>query len=185
MIYFPIQAQALQVTDKHNCVCQFLTEASEWAQYLDSLPEGQRGPLHGLPISVKESFFIKGYSQTAGMSRFLDHPAEKDSPFVQALKDLGAIPFCTTNVPQTMKSYACSNPIYGQTNNPYDPSRVPGGSSGGEACLIACGGSILGIGTDAGGSVRIPATFCGIVSLKPTTGRIYNMGRRMGSPVLY
>ena len=83
---------------------------------------------------------------------------------------MGAIPFCLTNVPQTMVSYACSNPVFGVTTNPLDKNRTPGGSSGGEACLIAMGGSILGLGSDIGGSLRIPAHFCGIPSLKPTAG---------------
>ena len=93
------------------------------------------------------------------------------------MKELGAIPFCITNIPQTMLSYACSNPVYGCTNNPHDSQRTPGGSSGGEACLIAQGGSILGLGSDVGGSLRIPAHFCGITALKPTQGRLCERGR--------
>ena len=95
------------------------------------------------------------------------------------MRELGAIPFCLTNIPQTMLSYACSNPVYGCTTNPFDSQRTPGGSSGGEACLIAQGGSILGIGSDVGGSLRIPAHFCGITALKPTTGRLCERGRDM------
>ena len=79
---------------------------------------------------------------------------------------MGAVPFCLTNVPQTMLSYGCSNPVYGVTCHPKDPHRTPGGSSGGEACLIAGGGSILGVGSDVGGSLRIPAHFCGVVGEK-------------------
>ena len=93
------------------------------------------------------------------------------------MKALGAIPFCITNIPQTMLSYACSNPVYGCTTNPHDSQRTPGGSSGGEACLIAQGGSILGLGSDVGGSLRIPAHFCGITALKPTQGRLCERGR--------
>ena len=93
------------------------------------------------------------------------------------MKELGAIPFCITNIPQTMLSYACSNPVYGCTTNPHDSQRTPGGSSGGEACLIAQGGSILGLGSDVGGSLRIPAHFCGITALKPTQGRLCERGR--------
>ena len=83
--------------------------------------------------------------------------------FFHRLKKMGAVPFCLTNVPQSLQSYGCSNPIYGVTCHPKDPHRTPGGSSGGEACLIAGGGSILGIGSDVGGSLRIPAHFCGVV----------------------
>ena len=93
------------------------------------------------------------------------------------MRDLGAIPFCITNIPQTMFSYACSNPVYGCTTNPFDNERTPGGSSGGEACLLAQGGSIIGLGSDVGGSLRIPAHFCGIVALKPTLGRVCERGR--------
>ena len=97
----------------------------------------------------------------------------------QRLKALGANPFCLTNIPQTMYSFGSSNPVYGTTSNPLDNSRSPGGSSSGEAALLAYGGSILGLGTDVGGSLRTPAAFCGITSLKPTTGRIFEGGRRV------
>ena len=93
------------------------------------------------------------------------------------MKELGAVPFCITNFPQTMYSFGSSNPIYGLTTNPYDKRRSPGGSSSGEGALIAQGGSILGLGTDVGGSLRIPSHFCGIVTLKPTTNRIFEGGR--------
>ena len=103
--------------------------------------------------------------------------AETIQFFIQTMKELGAIPFCITNIPQTMLSYACSNPVYGCTTNPHDSQRTPGGSSGGEACLIAQGGSILGLGSDVGGSLRIPAHFCGITAIKPTQGRLCERGR--------
>ena len=98
---------------------------------------------------------------------------------LQRLKELGANPFCLTNVPQTMMSFGSSNPIYGATTNPHDRTRSPGGSSSGEGAILGYGGSILGLGTDRAGSLRIPAAFCGIVSLKPTSGRIYDGGRRV------
>ena len=101
------------------------------------------------------------------------------------MRQLGAVPFCLTNLPQTMKSYACSNPIFGTTTHPLDKTRTPGGSSGGEACLIAMGGSILGLGSDIGGSLRIPAHFCGISALKPTHGRIVVRGERTGTKVTF
>merc|ERR1712212_1333909 len=135
----------------------------------------------GLPISVKECFYVKGYDSTIGLAQFIAKPAPEDSVFVRALKDLHAVPFCLTNIPQTMVSYSCSNPVYGNTANPHDLTRTPGGSSGGEAALIASGGSILGIGTDVGGSLRIPAHFCGLAALKPTSRRIYQ-GGRLGGP---
>ena len=96
----------------------------------------------------------------------------------QRMKELGAVPFCLTNVPQTMNTYACSNPVFGLTTHPMDKTRTPGGSSGGEGALIGAGGSILGLGSDIGGSLRVPAHFCGLAALKPTTGRIFQRGRR-------
>ena len=96
------------------------------------------------------------------------------------IKELGGVPFCLTNIPQTMLSYGSSNPIYGATTNPYNTKRSPGGSSSGEAALLAQGGSILGVGSDVGGSLRMPAHFCGITSLKPTTNRLIERGRIVG-----
>jgi len=176
------QAKALVVDREINAVCDFILEASDWAKNLVLLPEEQRGPLFGLPVSVKECFLVKGYDATIGLAQYIDKPASEDSHFVAALKELGAIPFCLTNVPQTMVSYACSNPVFGATQNPWCKGRSPGGSSGGEAALIAAGGSLLGIGSDVGGSLRIPAHFSGCVGLKPTTSasRIYEGGRRAG-----
>ena len=101
---------------------------------------------------------------------------EADGEAVQMLRAAGAIPFCRTNAPQTNLSYGCSNPIFGATLHPMDASRTPGGSSGGEAALQALGGSILGLGTDIGGSVRVPAAFCGICGFKPGSGRITKKG---------
>ena len=94
-----------------------------------------------------------------------------DCPMVKTLKSFGGVPFCLTNVPQTMLSLQCSNPAFGATGNAFDPEREAGGSSGGEGSLLGSGGSILGIGNDIGGSVRNPAIFNGIYSLKPTHGR--------------
>ena len=98
---------------------------------------------------------FKGFAQTLGLTRWLDDVAEEDGPIVAAMKSLGAVPFCTTNFPQTLKSFGCGNPIYGDTCNPGDAIRTPGGSSGGEGALIAAGGSLIGLGTDVGGSVGI------------------------------
>ena len=118
--------------------------------------------------------FIKIFTKTSNIAK--DIPIISNLTF-QILREFGAIPFCITNIPQTMISYACSNPVYGCTTNPFDNQRTPGGSSGGEASLLALGGSILGLGSDVGGSLRIPAHFCGITALKPTYGRLPERGR--------
>jgi Asp-tRNA(Asn)/Glu-tRNA(Gln) amidotransferase A subunit family amidase len=93
-------------------------------------------------------------------------PTETDSVIVEHLQELGAIIFVLTNVPQTLLTYSCENPVYGSTCHPLDKNRTSGGSSGGEGALIASGGSIVGIGSDIGGSIRIPASFCGVVGFK-------------------
>ena len=121
---------------------------------------------------------MSGYDSTMGLAQLIGRPATRDCSFVSGMRDLHAVPFCLTNIPQTMISWSCSNPVYGNTLNPHDHSRTPGGSSGGEAALIAGGGSVLGLGTDVGGSLRIPAHFSGICGFKPTNGRLYEDGRR-------
>ena len=129
-------------------------------------------------IISQECFYVAGYDSTMGLAQLIDRPASQDGSFVVGMKEQHAVPFCLTNIPQTMVSWSCSNPVYGNTLNPHDHSRTPGGSSGGEAALIAGGGSVLGLGSDIGGSLRIPAHFSGICGLKPTNGRLYEDGRR-------
>jgi len=172
------QAKALLADKDINAVCDFITEATAWAKDLEKIPKEDRGSLYGLPISIKECFYVKGYDCTIGLAQYIGKPAQEDCSFVKALKDLHALPFCLTNIPQTMVSYSCSNPVYGNTANPHNKKRTPGGSSGGEAALIGAGGSILGVGSDVGGSLRIPAHFSGVCGLKPSIGRIYESGRR-------
>ena len=173
------QSKALLVDKKTNAVCDFILEAMDHAKELESVPVEERGPLYGLPVSIKECFLIKGYDATVGLASLLYKPAEADCDIVRHLKELHAIPFCTTNVSQLLFSMNCNNPVYGQTYNPHNLALAPGGSSGGEGALIGGGGSLLGLGTDIGGSVRIPAHVSGICSLKPTTnGRFYMSGMR-------
>ena len=130
------------------------------------------GPLHGVPVSVKESYDIAGTPTTAGIRQYAAHRADADAVLVRRLKDAGAIVLGKTNVPELLIYLESDNPVYGRTNNPWDLDRTPGGSSGGEAAVIAAGGSPLGLGTDLGGSIRVPAHFCGIQGLKPTPGRL-------------
>ncbi|NXV72695.1 FAAH1 hydrolase, partial [Atlantisia rogersi] len=114
----------------------------------------------------------QGHDSTLGFIKNLNKPAAEDSVLVQVLRRQGAIPFVKTNVPQSLISYDCKNLIFGQTFNPLLYTRSPGGSSGGEGALVGGGGSILGFGTDVGGSLRFPAAFCGICALKPTGNRL-------------
>ncbi|XP_058258481.1 fatty-acid amide hydrolase 1-like isoform X2 [Hemibagrus wyckioides] len=144
----------------------------ESLEQLEEIESHKDGLLYGVPVSIKENVDYKGYDSTCGVLTKLDDPSINDSVVVSVLKKQGAIPFIKTNVPQGLLNYECSNPIYGRTVNPCNLEKTPGGSSGGEAALIAAGGSVLGLGTDLGGSIRIPAAFCGICGLKPTNNRI-------------
>ncbi|XP_062852597.1 fatty-acid amide hydrolase 1 [Trichomycterus rosablanca] len=161
--------KALEVNRKLNCCTAFLTECLYQLENIDSHKDGL---LYGIPISIKENIDYQGYDSTCGVLSKLDAPAAMDSVVVTVLKRQGAIPFIKTNVPQGLLNYECSNPIYGTTLNPCNLEKTCGGSSGGEGALIGGGGSILGLGTDIGGSIRIPASFCGICGFKPTNNRI-------------
>ncbi|KAL3476567.1 amidase [Aspergillus californicus] len=131
------------------------------------------GPLHGLPISIKESFSVAGVPSTLGFVSFLDRPpASTNSALVDILLDAGAVLYVKTNVPQTMMTPDSHNNVFGRTLNPHRLSLTAGGSSGGEGALVAMRGSVLGIGTDIAGSIRIPALCCGIVGFKPTASRV-------------
>lgn len=129
------------------------------------------GPLHGVPVTIKESVDIEGTPSTWGISH-LTAPAPSDDASVKLLRQAGAIVIAKTNLMQLLTGFESDNPVYGRVSNPWDPARTAGGSSGGEGAVIAFGGSPLGIGSDIGGSIRVPAHFCGIHGLKPTPGRI-------------
>ncbi len=135
------------------------------------------GALHGVPVSIKESQDVAGTPATYGLPSRDDDVAEADGRHVARWRDAGAVVIAKTNVPQLLIYIESDNPLYGRTNNPWNTARTCGGSSGGEAALIAAGGSPLGFGTDIGGSLRVPAAFCGIASLKPTTGRLDDTSR--------
>lgn len=165
--------KALEVTTELNCVTEFLLESRDQLQEVEKYKEGL---LYGIPISIKDNVAYQGHDSTCGVSIKLDCPEKEDSVVVQVLKRQGAIPFVKTNIPQGLLNYDCSNPIFGQSLNPHNQQKTPGGSSGGEGALIGGGGSLLGIGTDIGGSIRIPASFCGICGLKPTGGRLSDRG---------
>ncbi|XP_071421002.1 vitamin D3 hydroxylase-associated protein-like [Pithys albifrons albifrons] len=162
--------KALEVNQQTNCLRHFITECEEQLQKIQQQKE--KGLLYGIPISIKDHIGHKGHLSTCGLVQYLDTVMKEDSVLVKVLKRQGAIPFAMTNVPQSLFSYDCSNPIFGQTLNPFNHQKSPGGSSGGEGALIAAGGSILGIGSDVGGSIRLPSSFCGLCGLKPTAERL-------------
>jgi Asp-tRNA(Asn)/Glu-tRNA(Gln) amidotransferase A subunit family amidase len=132
----------------------------------------QVGPLHGVPISIKASIEVAGFRCEAGTKLRSGYCARNDAPLVARLREAGAIILGTTNTPELLMAWETDNLLYGRTNNPWELTRTAGGSSGGEAAAIASGCSAGGVGSDGGGSIRVPAHFCGICGLKPTPGRI-------------
>ena len=139
--------------------------------------QGQsRGLLHGVPISVKDHYGMKGFTSSCGLAWKLNYPDTEDAVLVQLLVDQGAIPFVRSNVCQGMMWIESSNQIYGVCCNPWDKTRTTGGSSGGEGGLVAARASPLGIGSDIGGSIRVPASFCGVYGFKATPKRVSTRG---------
>jgi amidase len=130
------------------------------------------GPLHGVPLSIKSSIEVAGLLCESGSKLRAGTVAANDAPLVARLRRAGAIILGVTNTPELLMAWETDNLLHGRTNNPWDPSRTPGGSSGGEAAAIAAGMSAGGVGSDGGGSIRVPAHFSGICGLKPTPGRI-------------
>ncbi len=161
-------------------VVPLFEEARRQAEAADEARSHGRlhGPLHGVPITVKECFHVAGTAATEGIPRFATEIMTADSPLVARLRRAGAIVLGKTNLPQLMLMHETDNPLFGVTNNPWNSARVPGGSSGGEAAIIAAGGSPLGLANDIGGSIRYPAHACGICGIKPTSLRITNAGTR-------
>ncbi|MBV9761807.1 MAG: amidase [Acidobacteriaceae bacterium] len=135
-----------------------------------------RGPLHGVPIAHKDLFYTRGIRTTAGSLLFRDFIPDSDAAVVERLRSAGAISLGKTNLHELAYGITSKNPHYGFVLNPRDPARVAGGSSGGSAALVAAGLLPMCTGTDTGGSIRIPASFCGIVGLKPTYGLVSRLG---------
>jgi len=130
------------------------------------------GPLHGVPITIKSSIDVAGLACETGTRLRQGHLADTDAPLVSRLKSAGAIVLGNTTVPEFLMAWETDSALYGRTNSPWDVTRTPGGSSGGEAAAIASCCSAGGIGSDGGGSIRVPAHFSGICGLKPTPGRV-------------
>jgi amidase len=134
------------------------------------------GSLHGLPVTIKDAIETEGLRSTGGATELTDHVPAADAPAVARLKDAGAIVFGKTNLPRWSGDAQTYNEMFGTTNNPWHVERVPGGSSGGAAAAVACGFTSFELGTDIGGSIRMPSHFCGVYGLKPSHGIISQRG---------
>ncbi|KAJ5455096.1 Amidase [Penicillium sp. IBT 31633x] len=156
------------------CTEIFFEEAFAVAQEMDNhlAKTGQTvGPLHGLPVSIKDLFSVQGVDTSIGWVGLTNNPATADKSVARTLRRLGAVLYVKTNLPQSMMMSDSYNHVFGQCVNPFNRDLISGGSSGGEGSLVAARGSVLGIGTDLGGSIRIPAALCGIYGLSPSPGR--------------
>ncbi|CAI7676987.1 unnamed protein product [Penicillium palitans] len=166
-------AIAQQVT---KCLTEiFFDRALKRARELDDhlLRTGEVvGPLHGVPVSVKDRFDVEGFDTTVGWVGLTNKPAKSNSSIVQLLESMGAVLYVKTNVPQSLMMSDSYNHVFGQSVNAFNHALISGGSSGGEGALVGSGGSVLGIGTDIGGSIRVPANLQGLYSICPTTGRV-------------
>jgi len=134
------------------------------------------GPLHGAPMTLKDSHSVAGMRTTWGYLPLADYAPAEDGTVAARLKAAGAIILGKTNVPVLLADFQCDNPIFGRSNNPWDLSRTPGGSSGGAAAALAAGMTPLEVGSDFGGSIRVPAHFCGVYGLKTTEHRVSRIG---------
>lgn len=165
---------------KTNCVTELmLPDAEEW------IKKGEinlDGPLAGIPVSLKDSIAVGGFDVSVGYSRYVNQPYAQDGSLVRLLKSAGAIPHVKTALPITLLSFESTNDVWGVCRNPHNPKYSPGGSTGGEGAILAMNGSRIGIGSDVAGSVRAPAAWSGIFSLRCSTGRWPKMGMNTSMP---
>ena len=164
---------ALRAHEKTNCLTEIMVpEAEGWVQ---NGSINFKGPLAGVPVSLKDTMIVGGFDTTVGYSGFVGNKEAEDRAAVRLLKDAGAVPYVKTNLPITLLSFESTNDVWGRCTNPHNPRYAPGGSTGGEAALLALGGRI-GVGSDVAGSVRVPAHFAGCYSIRCSTGRWPKMG---------
>ncbi|KAF2845223.1 amidase [Plenodomus tracheiphilus IPT5] len=167
-----------------NCLTEiFFDDAFQRAAELDvHLASGNPplGPLHGVPVSLKDTFKVRGYDASIGLASLAFNPATENSVLVDCLLNAGAVLYCKTNVPQTLMALDSHNNVFGRTINPLNTAVTAGGSSGGEGALLAMRGSIASWGTDVGGSIRIPALCNGTFGIKPSWERIPYAGQEGG-----
>ena len=175
--------RSLEMIQRHNpALNAFITVLSDAAlaraAELDTeLARGRdRGPLHGIPIALKDLFYTKGVRTTAGSPLFADFVPDYDATVVRRLADAGAVLIGKTGLHELAYGITSNNPHFGPIHNPWDLGRIPGGSSGGSGAAVASGMVFMALGSDTGGSIRIPASFCGCAGLKPTYGRVSKHG---------
>jgi len=176
-----------EVNERLTCVVDHrFDEAIEEAEKIDRMVKEtnlseeelkEKYPLLGVPFTIKDFFSVKGLRHTTGLHYRKDIVATEDAEIVQILREKGAIPIGVTNVPELCMWWESVNTVYGRSKNPYDTRHITGGSSGGEASIQGAAGSGFGIGSDIGGSIRMPAFFCGVYGHKPTYGLITNHGQ--------
>ncbi len=165
------------VNPRLNAVVQVRREeALREARAADAVARERRGALHGVPITIKDSLDTAGIVTTGGTEGRAAYVPAEDATAVRRVRSAGAIVMGKTNTPDLTLAFETTNLVYGRTSNPFDLERTPGGSSGGAAAIVAAGGSPFDIGTDTGGSIRLPSHFCGVVGLKPTSGRVPRTG---------
>lgn len=171
-------ARISEVNPRLNAVVQLAPDALDRARQADlDLAQGRlHGPLHGVPFTVKDVFAVAGLVRAVGLEAHRRTIPGEDAVAVIRWRQAGAILLGTTNCPPGGSGADAENLLYGRTLNPHDQARTPGGSSGGEAAILAAHGSPLGLGSDSGGGLRVPAHFCGVATLKPTVGRVPNTG---------
>jgi amidase len=175
----------LEQIEKYNPIINAITDLRSKADLIEEANEKDRllaegillGDLHGLPMTVKDSFNVKGLKTSNGHPSYRNNVATEDAELIKRLKSSGAIIMGKTNLPLFSIDWQSTNFWFGQTNNPYDVSRVPGGSSGGSAAALAMGFTPLELGSDVGGSIRVPAHFCGVCGIRTTEQALSNRGQ--------
>jgi aspartyl-tRNA(Asn)/glutamyl-tRNA(Gln) amidotransferase subunit A len=177
-----VQACLTKINELNPPLNAFVTVAADLALTQAAVADAElaqgvdRGPLHGIPYALKDNFSTKGIRTTCGSKFFENHVPDFDSAVTEKLAAAGAVLLGKTGLHELAYGITSNNPHFGAVRNPIDPDRIPGGSSGGSAAAVASGMAFMAMGTDTGGSIRIPAAFCGTVGIKPTSGRVSRYG---------